>query len=412
MSSKSGLLGFTVVLLAGCAPPAGEEVTAVSQPVMGGQSATACQWPTAVMVDLTKAQCSGTLVHPRLVTLAAHCQLGGTVNAIYLGETVDGAARKLEVETCKFYPNFRYDVNDVAYCVLKQPVTDVPIAPVLMGCETAILTRGRKVDMVGFGLTSTRMRNSFGTKRWAEVPILNTVGAATTSIQVGASRVTGCEGDSGGPTFVRLADGTWRTIGDASTTFFGPTGECSPPTSYMLLYKFVGWIEQSSGIDITPCHDANGRWNPSADCGRFAISIDQSTGDWANGCNAPGALSSEPSKTCAGDTDGGAPAVGSDAGSAPDLAPDVAAAVDLAIERPAVAPPGPRRPDAGATAVTATGDAGPPISPEDDAGPTIHSASSGCSCRIARKRPVGPWALAVCLLAWRRRRRSVRLPPH
>jgi len=266
---------LVLTLVLGCDPEPGavSPVREIAQPVVNGQTAAPCQWPSAVMVVLSRGLCSGTLVNPRLVTLAAHCQLAGTVRAIYFGENSKTPARKVGVSKCNFYPDYEANVNDVAYCVLSEAVNDVPIAPVLMGCETGILEAGKMVDLVGFGITSMQQPASYGIKRFASVPLLNTPGATTNIAQVGTTTGNGCEGDSGGPIFTRLSDGTWRTIGVASTTAVETNGtlmECVSPTNYVLLHRYVGWIESDSGIDITPCHDADGRWNPSAECGRFS----------------------------------------------------------------------------------------------------------------------------------------------
>ena len=77
----------------------------------------------------------------RLVTFAAHCQLAGTVRAIYFGENASSPSRKVDVASCNFYPNYKANVNDVAYCVLAEEVNDVPLAPLLMGCETSVLQK-------------------------------------------------------------------------------------------------------------------------------------------------------------------------------------------------------------------------------------------------------------------------------
>jgi hypothetical protein len=295
------LLTLALVTTASCAPepqqaPAVEQI---EQAVVGGQEANACQFPAAGMVLLSGGLCTGTLVHPRLVIFAAHCQLAGSVRSIYFGENAATPARKAEVETCNFYPNFKANVNDVAYCVLKEEIKDIPIAPVLMGCETSVLQKGRTVDMVGFGITSMKQPRSYGIKRWAAVPLLNTPTATTNIAQVGNSTSNGCEGDSGGPIYVRLDDGTWRTAGVASTTAVDTTDpECVYPTNYVLVNRWIDWIEKDSRVDITPCHDSDGTWNPSPECGQFATTTDATTGTWETGCSAPGAVSAGATVTC------------------------------------------------------------------------------------------------------------------
>jgi Trypsin len=405
-------LGLVVAL--GCTPDPGaaSAVSLIARPVVNGLEATSCQWPSAVMVLLTSGLCTGTLVHPRLVTLAAHCQLAGTVRAIYLGETLTAPARKIDVVSCKFFPGFRANVDDVAFCVLSEEVKDLPIAPLLMGCETSILKKDKMLDLVGFGITSMHQPRSYGIKRWAAVPLLNTPGPGTNIAQVGTSSSNGCEGDSGGPIFVRLDDGTWRTVGVASTTAVDPQAqECVSPTNYVLLHRYAAWIESESGIDITPCHDADGRWNPSADCAHFSTAADTTTGTWDTSCNAPGAVSAGASSTCGAGT--AAPATGETTGTA-DSGPAVPA--EAGTE-----PPPPPAPASGAGPPSASDlDGAAAVPPRDATGVTMAAVptldppaahDAGCSCRLAsRVEPRSRWwvlsVVALIALARRRRPRS------
>jgi len=51
------------------------------------------------------------------------------------------------------------------------------------------------------------------------------------------------------------------------------------------MWNAVAWVEQDSGIDITPCHDADGAWNPSQDCTGAPLSPDSGSGlSWSNDC--------------------------------------------------------------------------------------------------------------------------------
>jgi MYXO-CTERM domain-containing protein len=401
-------LALTLVLGCETYPAAVPAVGEIAQPVVNGQTAASCQWPSAVMVMLSRGLCTGTLVHPRVVTLAAHCQLAGTVRSIYFGEDSTTPARKVGVSKCNFYPDFEANVNDVAYCVLSEAVNDVPIAPVLMGCETRILQKGKMLDLVGFGITSMQEPASYGIKRFASVPLLNTPGPTTNIAQVGTSTSAGCRGDSGGPIFVRLSDGTWRTIGVASTTAVendGDNMECVSPTNYVLLYRYIRWIESDSGIDITPCHDADGRWNPSAQCGRFATSADTSTGTWDSSCSAANAVSGAGS-TCGTESRGAAQDGGPGDGNGvtgldarlPEAPPFDGSAGVAGDGAPVLAP----TPSSDVTATV------PPLVPT--LGLTA-SQGSGCSCHLAGATPPGGYtfllpALGAVARRVRRRRKQ------
>jgi hypothetical protein len=84
----------------------------------------------------------------------------------------------------------------------------------------------------------------------------------------------------------------------------------------------VPWIEATTGIDVSPCHDADGTWNPGPDCGDIPHEPEVGGGAWPT-CE-PGALGG-PSTAC------GPPSYGPD---------DIAApAVTIVQPRPDVAIP-------------------------------------------------------------------------
>jgi Trypsin len=291
-SSKPTFHAIAAVLgiaLAACSsdPSELDAPASVQAPIFGGQNATMCQWPTTVLLS----GCTGTLVHPLIVTTAGHC--GTSHRTATFGETrTSPGARSVPIESCRVYsgPRISGTLNDWAYCKLAMPVTDVPIAPILMGCEASILMPGQKVVVAGFG-DNTDNGTGFGTKRWVETTI-NRVDTGR-GIQVGGMGKAPCFGDSGGPAYVKLADGSWRVFGIDSS---GTGDSCGAGDLMALIHPFVPWIEQTSGVDITPCTDADGTWNPSAACTGFSLAPDSTGRTWSNGCAEP--ITSGPEATC------------------------------------------------------------------------------------------------------------------
>jgi MYXO-CTERM domain-containing protein len=264
----------------GCSSEPGdiEPLASAPSPIFGGQLATTCQWPTTVLLN----GCTGTLVHPLIVTTAGHC--GTNHRTATFGETrTSPGARTVNIQSCSVYngPRIAGHLTDWAFCKLATPVTDVPIVPILMGCETDILKPGQKVVVAGFG-DNTDNGTGFGTKRWVET----TVNREDTGrgIQVGGMGKAPCFGDSGGPAFVKLADGSWRVFGVDSS---GTGSSCGAGDLMGLIHPAVPWIEQTSGVDVTPCHDADGTWNPSASCTGFSLAPDSTGRTWDNGCAEP-----------------------------------------------------------------------------------------------------------------------------
>jgi hypothetical protein len=246
--------------------------------IMNGQVAETCQWPATVLMD----GCSGTLVHPRIVIYAAHCP---NVDSVRFG--VYGNDRSVPVDYCRAAPEYPSTGYDYRYCRLSQAVGDVPVAPPLLGCERDQLQVGTPVVMVGYGSTSNG-GDDFGTKRWVDATI---AGFPSDGKIIGlwyADSETGiCSGDSGGSAYVELDDGSWRSFAITVTT----AGPCGGSSQSVPMWNKIAWVEQDSGIDITPCHDADGAWNPSPDCGGFPMDPDDGSAlTWAAGCG-PGETS-------------------------------------------------------------------------------------------------------------------------
>lgn len=287
MYRSSGKLVFVAtVLVAPLATAAtGEEEDPL---IYGGSPVEQCQWPTAVAMVKGGALCSGTLVHPQLVTFASHC---GKPDVVSFGETATSPARMVPVDHCKgFNQGVAVGPKDYAYCKLAQPVTDVPITPPVYGCEVDELVPGRSVRIVGFGATDDMQ---IGIKYAAETTIVK----LEDMLFIGGEGTGAWSGDSGGPAYIRLADGSWHTIGIVS----GGTG-AGETSQYVPLHDVVPVLEEESGVDITPCHDVDGTWNPGEDCGFFASAPMGTGNDWANWCGESDPLTGW-SATC------GAPAV-------------------------------------------------------------------------------------------------------
>lgn len=254
------------------APPPAE------QHIYGGEVTEPCGWPSTVALGQL---CTGTLIHPSVVVYAAHC--GEDFNKVEFGEQLHPQqARSVATDYCEAWPEklIPGDGTDWAYCVLEEPQNDIPIVPPLMGCEVDRLTPGQPVTLVGFG----RSEVGSGVKRAVTAPFVrfevDEAGAPTEAF-VGGDGKDACTGDSGGPAFVQLDDGTWRTFG---ITSYG-SSNCQGGGYSSLLSRGMPWFEAHSGFDLTPCHDALGHWLGGPACDTFPSDPAAGGGEWGKGCS-------------------------------------------------------------------------------------------------------------------------------
>lgn len=257
-------------------------------PIVGGLPAWPCDWPSAVLLERDGRICTGTLVSSRIILYAAHC--GVDFTRVILGEAY-GGGRYAPLARCEQYsPGNIVAADDFAFCELARPINGVPIAPVLYGCESEALTPGREVTIVGFGRDDDAVS---GQKRFAAT-VYNGVadgGLEVDMLSVGGNGTSASFGDSGGPAFLQMEDGSWRSFGIVSG---GP--EEGMPVYYVDMRTTVEWVESTSGFDITPCHTADGTWEPGFECGGFATDP-TGGGTWDRQCSEEDPLS-ERSETC------------------------------------------------------------------------------------------------------------------
>ena len=286
MKRALGLLALGALAVSTEASAAETEVTSPVEEqlpeISMGTPASTCQWPTTLLIN----GCTATLVHERVVTTAAHCP---TPNSVGFGEGFGQIVANVPVDFCVQRPEWSSaDSNgvngwDAKVCVLSQSITTVPIAPLVMGCEVKQIGQDSpEIFIAGFGDNSDN--GGFGTKRYSDTIVrqdLLSYGEGSNAVFVGTTNKDSCSGDSGGPAYARLDDGVFRTFGITSG---GPAGCGTGGGTYVFTPFHVPWAEEETGVDFTPCTDADGTWNPGPDCGNFSMDP-LSVNSWSDGCN-------------------------------------------------------------------------------------------------------------------------------
>ncbi len=271
-------------------------VGSVAQPIepqhiYGGDFVDSCGWPSVVYLSSGGGACTGTLIHPRVVLTAAHCVTDGVPSAVRFGENAQTAQQLVTTSTCRQGPGWNGATaqgQDYAYCLLDAPVTSVPIIPVVNACEASAVYQGARIMHVGFGRDQD---GNSGRKKMLELSINNITNSG--EIISGTPNEIICNGDSGGPTFVYLdpaqgGDGTWRVAAIHSwAQGADPVDpDCMNAAGSVLATNAIEWIEEDSGIDITPCADGN-TWSPTAQCGGIPTSPWLGDGTYTTECTSP-----------------------------------------------------------------------------------------------------------------------------
>lgn len=362
----------------------------VPPPVVGGHQADADRWPDAAgIVFGHEVDCTGVLVHPKVVLTAGHCA-GGITDVILGTNNYDHPGEKIGVRREIAYPNWQ-STYDITMLILEEEA-ETPPRLIASGCVLdENLEDGADVAIVGYGAID-EWGNQYTPKLMeafteiTDYDCTDMSNGCQSSVSPGGELGAGgdgtdaCYGDSGGPLYL-LTDSGDYVVGLTSRGYDWVSVPCRDGGIYVRPDAVIDWIEEQAGV-----------------------TLDRPT------CNAPPEPVLAPIETREGQA-GTSRVIAND----PDEGDRHTFAVVEEPEHGAISFDGADvtyDPDGGYTgtdsAVIAVTDNGvPPLTAEVDLDVTVltrkewRDTHGGCGC--ASHSPAGAWLLAPLLLLLRRR---------
>lgn len=293
------IVSGAVILIGGCVP----DLSRDQQEVIGGNPTSAGAYPATGALILhggtngTPEQyvdCTGTLVAPDLVITAAHCvhptlTQNQTPDFTLALDGMNATAAQIHAgATAIPYPSFNPqnqpstsvgDEHDIGVLVLADPIYGVDYARLPRMGETAGISTGAEVAIVGYGFTVEKDLNHYGIKNNATTHLTD---IGTHEIGVASpGEPQNCQGDSGGPAMVDGSGGV-RIISVVSRGTTSDPSNCTQGGIHTRIDPYLQWIDQQ--VDDIPCGSGLSADCPMADAGTTGTGTpDAGSGGGGNG---------------------------------------------------------------------------------------------------------------------------------
>lgn len=231
-------------------------------PIIGGRTTEPGEFDGVVAIQAGNGLCTGTVVASRLVLTAAHCldQLDDNAEVVvHYGQEIN----KMTVGVSdwgvhpRFCPECKEDIFDYGYVEIQADFS-IPggfIVPITTQDEwDQAMAPGKEVTLVGYGDSSDdgSIQGGIGIKREVTTTIRR-ISPAGLEFYAGGNDMDSCNGDSGGPAFVRVASGALRLAGITSRG----SSPCGNGGYYGAPYPALCWIRDETGVDFVGLECSN-----------------------------------------------------------------------------------------------------------------------------------------------------------
>ncbi len=267
------------ILWVAAQPPAPLTTPTQTQPIIGGELSEDGAWTSVVAIVHTTSLhpnssfaevdlCTGVMLDKRTILTAAHClkQIDDVGNmAVVFGNRLDTPEERYVASVDQVFVHPDYcteddcgaDAYDFGLVTIVENVGGIDfIEPLVDQTEwDETMTPGDEVTVVGFGAVRETEEGDpdledgeIGLKREVSIQVQRLSPTGYEFI-AGNEGMDVCGGDSGGPAFVQLADGSWRIAGIVSRGVI----PCGVGEGYYgTVYAALPWIRESVGLDYFP----------------------------------------------------------------------------------------------------------------------------------------------------------------
>ncbi|WP_054048524.1 trypsin-like serine protease [Alloactinosynnema sp. L-07] len=214
--------------------------------IIGGEETD--DYPDCVAVGNDNGWCcTGTVIAPTLVVTAGHCLTRGCSQRVFTGVDVHfpDHGEVVQVDHSVAHPAYKPPdpLQDIAVLVLAEPVAVEPRAV----ATAEQIGQATFVRLAGYGNTDVHSIAGFGRRRMVDVPMAGKLAAygADFASEFVAGRPfldrDSCNGDSGGPAYVKVGD-QWLLAGATSRATKSSVRPCGDGGIYTRVDAYQDWI--------------------------------------------------------------------------------------------------------------------------------------------------------------------------